>query len=203
MMRLVLIAGMIVLVGLIAPANAATQNVVTTQLSQASASIAQFNHTHATASLDNALQSLANAGSQRLEGSDRASVTSVYLTLFAAIDQAMPHLPPGKLPKISILPPPVNGISYPAGIDPSAIPDPQARARYQEAIRENEAFTAQFLKAFSLRQVDMRATMLFSNFAHDAFNSTQTDQNALRHQIEASGLSAETKHRLLTAALST
>ena len=203
MMRSVLIAGMIVLVGLIAPANAATRDVVATQLSAANASIAQYNRTHATGSLDSALQSLANAGSQRLEGSDRASVTSVYLTLFAALDRAMPHLPPGKLPKISVQPPPVNGVSYPAGIDPSAIPDPKARARYQEAIRENEALSAQFLNAFSLRQVDTRATLLFSKFAHDAFNSTHTDQNALRHQIEASGLSAETKHRLLTAATST
>jgi hypothetical protein len=194
---------MVTLFGLIEPASAGTQSTVAAQLQQANASIAEYKHTHATAALDSALQFLANAGAQRLQGSDRTAVTSGYLTLFAAIDETMPHLPPGKLPQISVLPPRVNGITYPAGIDPRAISDPQARARYQQAIRENEAFTAQYLEAFSLRQVDARATILFSDFAHDAFNRTETDQSALRHQIEASDLSPERKHRLLTAALST
>jgi hypothetical protein len=95
MTRSFLIAGIMVVFALIAPANASTKNTVATQLQRANASIAEYKHTNAMASLDDALQSLADAGSQRLEGSDRASVTDGYLALFAAIDQAMPHLPPG------------------------------------------------------------------------------------------------------------
>jgi len=170
------------------------------QVQRAQASISLFDRQRSVDALDAALRSLEGAGSQRLGGNDRTTVAGGYLSLFAAIDRAMPRLPLGKVPKISVTPPRVKGVRYPSGISPSAIPDPAIRARYEQAIRDNEAFTERFLAAAALRRVDERAIVLFSDFAHDAFGASNADRAALNRQIEGSQLTRARKNQLLKAA---
>jgi hypothetical protein len=170
---------------------------VVVQVQHAQASIAQFNRTHSDEDLNAALRSLQAAGAQRLQGNDRATVLGGYLSLFGAIDRALPHLPPGKVPQVSVEPPPVNGVRYPAGVDPSVIPDPAVRARYEQEIKDNEALSKSFLEATSLSHLDDRALTLFADFTHDAFGRSTADQAALRRQIESSDLTTARKNRLL------
>jgi hypothetical protein len=177
-------------------ALAQTPSLAGAQVQQAAASVDRFKRTHAVDALDAALRSLEAAGAQRFRGDDRANVVSGYLSLFQAIDGAMPKLPPGKMPAVTVAPPRVNGVRYPSGTDPSAIHDPAARARYEQAIRDNEAFTERFLAAASLRRTDDRAVTLFADFAHDAFGKGNADRMALSRQIEHSGLTRARKDRL-------
>ncbi len=169
-------------------------------MQRAQASIALFNHARSVDELDAALRSLEDAGAQRLSGNDREIVVGGYLSLFGAIDRAMPSLPPGKVPAVSVTPPRVNGVRYPSGISPSAIPDPVARARYEQEIRDNEVLTERFLVAASLHRIDDRAMLLFGDFAHDAFGTSSADRTALSRQIESSALTRTRKDRLLKAA---
>ncbi len=181
-------------------AIAQTSSSAAAQVQSAQASIARFNHTHSDEDLNAALRSLQDAGSRHLQNAERTAVLGGYLSLFGAIDRAMPHLPPGKMPEVSVAPPPVNGHRYPAGVDPSVIPDPAVRARYEQEIKDNEAFSRNFLQATSLTQIDERALTLFGDFTRDAFSRSAVDQAALRHDIESSDLTSARKNRLLKAA---
>jgi hypothetical protein len=168
------------------------------QIQQAQSSIGQFNQTHAESRLDAAIASLEAAGAMRLRENQRHGLAAAYIALFAAVDRALPNLPPGKLPLVNVVPPRAHGVSYPAGVDPSAIRDPAVRPRYEQEIRDNETFTQRFLLASSLRRIDDRAVLLFSGFSRDAFKSA-ADRRALRAQIQQSALNRARRSRLLAA----
>jgi len=190
---LVLLALMIVPVTVCAE----TQSSAAVHVASALASIAQFDRTHGVPDLEVALKQLelASVGSQR--SGDREKILVGYLKLFRAIDRGMPQFRPGELPAVNVVPPKVKGVAYPSGVDPAAIPDPVARARYEQEIRANDALTDRYIMAMSLRRLDKRGIVLFSAFARNAYGNSSADRNELRRQIEQSDLTASRRSKLL------
>jgi hypothetical protein len=178
---------------------AQTQSSTAAHVASAVASIVHFERTGAVPDLEAALKQLelANAGTQR--SGDREKILAGYVKLFGSIDRGTPRLSRGKLPTVNVVPPKVNGVAYPSGVDPSAIPDPKARARYQEEIRVNDALTDRYIAAMSLHRLDERALNLFSAFARNAYGKSSADQREFRRQIEQTDLTAPRKSKLLTA----
>jgi len=166
-------------------------------VASALASIAQFDRTHGVPDLEAALQhlELASAGAQRT--GDREKILAGYLKLFGAIDRGTPQLPPGELPAVNVVPPKVKGVAYPSGVDPAAIPDPAARARYEQEIRANDVLSDRYIAAMSLRRLNGRALNLFSAFAKNAYGKSSADRSGLRRQIEQSDLTTARKSKLL------
>jgi len=167
------------------------------QVASALASIAQFDRTHGVPDLEAALHhlELASAGSQRT--ADRGKILAGYLKLFGAIDRGTPQLPRGELPAVNVVPPKVKGVAYPSGVDPAAIPDPVARARYEQAIRANDVLSDRYIAAMSLHRLNGRALNLFSAFVRNAYGNSSTDRSGLRRQIEQSDLTTARKSKLL------
>ena len=178
-------------------ASAATQSNADVHVASALAAIAQFEKTHAVPDLETALKQLELASAGTLGSGDREKILAGYLKLFGAIDRATPHLTPGAVPAVNVVPPKVNGVTYPAGVDPSAIPDPAARARYQQELRANDELTDQYIAAMSLHRRDKRALSLFSVFARGAFGKSSADRSELRRQVEQSDLTSARKNKLL------
>ena len=169
-------------------------------VASALAAIAQFDRTHRVSDLEAAMKQLELA-SVGLQGrSDREKILAGYLKLFGAIDRGTPHFRPGEVPAVNVVPPKVNGVAYPSGVDPAAIHDPVARARYEQALRANVALTDRYIIAMSLHRLDERALVRFSAFASDAYGKNSSDRSELRRQIEQSDLTTTRKGKLLKLA---
>ena len=176
---------------------AETQSSAAAHVASAQASIGQFDRSRGVSDLEAAIKQLELANVGPLGKGDREKILAGYLKLFHAIDRGMPQFRPGEVPAVNVVPPKVNGVAYPSGVDPAAIHDPVARARYEQALRANDALTDRYITAMSLHRLDERALNLFSAFARDAYGKSSSDRSELRRQIEQSDLTSTRKSKLL------
>jgi hypothetical protein len=177
---------------------AQAQSSAAAHTASALASIELFQRTKAVPDLEAALKQLELASAGALRNGDREKILAGYVKLFGTIDSSTPRLNRGELPAVNVVPPKVKGVAYPAGVDPAAIADPTARARYQAALRANDALTDRYIAAMSLHRLDERALNLFSAFARNTYGKSSGDQREFQRQIEQTDLTAPRKSKLLS-----
>ena len=82
--------------------------------------------------LENAIHTLANIDLSRLRDPTRYFAVrhqsaQAWLAALREIDRSLdPNFDPKDVPAVSIVPPRIKGVGYPSGVDPKAIPDPEA-----------------------------------------------------------------------------
>lgn len=91
---------------------------------------------------------------------------SLFAALYAAID---PRFDPESPPLMKVEAPPVGGVKFPPGIDPSAIKDPAARAEYTQKIAENERKIRDYNLQIKLRRLEEKLRPRLRAFVDDAY----------------------------------
>lgn len=84
---------------------------------------------------------------------------SNWLNFFAELDRELdPGWDPDDLPVAGVVPPVDDCVVFSSGeVDPAAIPDPAARAAYQQALESGKEAERRFSIQFQLRRIEERA----------------------------------------------
>jgi hypothetical protein len=183
------------------PARAQTaENVGTANaplLQAAQRSLREFVQTKAPMPFEVALANLAAVKVAAVRGAERDKMTQAWFALFHALDSVKdPGFDPGDLPQLDLVPPPDRGVIYPAGVDPRAISDPIARAKYQKSLSANRAKAVRFAAAYPLVDLDTRAKAEFLFYRERAYTSTPSDTADFHRLLVKSGLTAARKKSL-------
>ncbi|MGD0472940.1 MAG: hypothetical protein ABSB70_06955 [Candidatus Velthaea sp.] len=167
-------------------------NAVNTPLLQAAQhSLDEFVKTKAPTPFEFALVDLEHVKVAAVPGAERDRVSGAWFGLFRALDAVKdPSFDPKDVPQLHLVPPPDRGVIYPAGVDPSALSDPAARATYQQALSENQTKAKRFAAAYPLYDLDTRAQAAFRLYRASAYTTSAADAADLRRALGTSGLSA-------------
>lgn len=161
---------------------------------QAGRHLREFGRTKAPGALRHALLELEAVNAPRTPGSERDRVTNTWFSLFRALDGVKePAFDPKDVPQLHILAPTVNGVTYPAGVNPAAITDPVARSKYAAALRENQAHSARFATGYALNDLDTRATGAFHRYRRRTYAATNGDTTDFARLLLHSGLTTVRK----------
>lgn len=116
----------------------------------------------------------------------RESVLASWLRLIHTLDRLLdPEFDPNDVPELHVQPPPVpGGIVLLPGADPALIPDPVARAKYEEAIAANRAKAVKYRLQVHLRRLDENIPPRAEAFIRGAYSPEPHDQTELRVAIE-------------------
>jgi hypothetical protein len=84
---------------------------------------------------------------------------SYWLHFFGALDRAIdPQWDVRGAPVCVVAPPTTHRMVYPSGdVDPLSIPDPVARAQYEQALKASEDYRKWYSAQFQLRRIEERA----------------------------------------------
>jgi len=120
------------------------------------------------------------------------------LRLFAALDR---HVDPAwnqkTPPPHGVPPPPAHGIVYGSGeVNPASIPDPEARARYVQALQANKDAQHRYSVQLELRRIDERAMLFFERFVADRYGSSEQDRKELDELLAASPVNEARKEHV-------
>jgi hypothetical protein len=167
----------------------------------------EFERTHSVEALNKAVRAL--EGVERTEPATapplevRSRGALAWITLFRHLDQHLdPNFDPNDSPSLNVSPPATSkGVKYPSGVDPKAIPDAKARAKYIELLDQNRAKAEQYNFQHQLRQVNERALEGFHEYAKHAFAFSRSDSAEL-HRILDSAPLATARKKQLTARMS-
>lgn len=162
----------------------------------------EFKRTRSVESLSNAVHAL--EGIEKTEPSQappldvRSRGALAWITVFRHIDQYLdPNFDPNDVPSINVVPPATSkGVKYPSGVDPSAISDPKARAKYSDLLKENRAKSEQYSFQHQLRRVNERALEGFHEYAKHFFASSRADSAELRRILDGAPLGTARKKQL-------
>src|ERR1700730_9297748 len=163
MYRATLIAAACAACGLsLATSSEAQSGATMAHVNRAVRAVAEFQKGHTLQPLQRAVTELEGVTVTHRRGTERDKVTRTWFAVFRALDHAKDaSFNPSDLPEASIVPPAVNGVRYPSGTDARSISDPEARAQYEQLVRENRAKSQRFTLQYGLRGLDDRATNAF------------------------------------------
>jgi hypothetical protein len=157
---------------------------------RAAAQLAEFDQDKEPEHLRTAAEALAEvdlskekAGLKRL--ALRRETLHLWLSLLAAIDKNLdPAFNPDDVPAVSVEPPPSGGAQYPPGVDPAVITDPQARQRYEAAIRKNREKAENYNLQTKLRRLDERLMPRAERFVRLSYTTVAGDQRELGETVK-------------------
>jgi hypothetical protein len=168
--------------------------------------LTSFAKTKAVESLLDAIEKLEDIGASELPPSPaaqqtRREVLEAWLQVIAAIDGSLdPAFDPANVPAGNLIPPPSGGgIGYPAGVDPKAIADPQARAAYEAALTKNREKAESYNLQTHLRLFDSQASKDVDRFVASYYHSTVPgDRGEIDQACDAVSLSKARRARILS-----
>ena len=116
----------------------------------------------------------------------RSAALAAWLRLLALLDRSLdPAFDPKDVPEKLVDPPPLpGGVRLRPGADPSRIPDPAARAQYEQAIAANRAKARHYRQQIHLRRLDERMPARADAFITGSYAATPRDQEQLRAAID-------------------
>jgi hypothetical protein len=116
----------------------------------------------------------------------RSAALAVWLELLALLDRSLdPGFDPSDVPPKRVEPPPLpGGVQLPPGAEPGRIPDPAARAEYEQAIAANRARAEHYRQQIHLRRLDERMPPRVDAFITGSYLATPRDQAELRAAID-------------------
>jgi hypothetical protein len=107
----------------------------------------------------------------------RRDVLKAWFQVLATIDGSLdPKFNPDDVPEMSVSPPASGGVSFPPGVDPQAIRDPQARADYEVALAKNRKKADDYNLQTQLRLLNPKATGDTERFVKSHFHPTPEDR---------------------------
>jgi hypothetical protein len=122
---------------------------------------------------------------------------ALWLFFFAALDRNIdPQWDPKEVPVTGVIPPPSHGIAYPSGVSPSAIPDPVARAEYEQALKASKDHAERYRVQLLLRRIDERATAAVERLLADRYTNSERDRQEFEELLAASPVNELRKERL-------
>ena len=130
----------------------------------------------------------------------RREVLEAWLQVLAAVDGSLDlAFDPADVPGGNLIPPPSGGVGYPAGVDPKAISDPQARAAYEAALTKNRKKADSYNLQTQLRLLDDQASADVDRFVATCYRSgTPGDRKEIDQACDAVSLSKPRRARILT-----
>jgi hypothetical protein len=82
-----------------------------------------------------------------------------------------------------------GGMNYPSGVDPNDIKEPEIRAQYEEALKQNEEKAARELFQTRLHNIDQSANIVVESFLRYNYTTSKEDQNELENLMQQAKLS--------------
>jgi hypothetical protein len=128
-----------------------------------------------------------------------ARAVSRRLGFFEALDRTLdPRWDAQHAPPRGVAPPPSHhGAVFSSGeVDPAAIADPQERARYVQALRDNKDQNRRYSVQDQLRRVDERAMRFFGRLLIDRYGGSPAGQREFEHLLAAAPLGGRRRERL-------
>jgi hypothetical protein len=122
------------------------------------------------------------------------------LQFFAELDRNIdPAWDAKDVPPKGVPPPPTaSGVVYSSGeVDPASIPDPQERARYVEALKENKKRNQQYSVQSQLRSIDERSMRFMEPLLAETYTNSEKARKEFEGLLASSQLSEARKQRLL------
>jgi hypothetical protein len=179
-------------------------NQMSNMIEQAKSAVEDFEKTKAIERLEEAIRSLESLDLHAPEGAaqklaERRKAVAAWLSALSVIDRSLdPGFDPQDVPESNLTPPPTSsGVRYPSGVDPKAIPDPAARAQYQEALARNREKADRYRFQDKLRRLESRASSDIDEFVRRFYTTAPADQNELKEIVEAAPVSPERKKKLM------
>jgi len=115
----------------------------------------------------------------------RRETLQLWLALLALIDQHLePNFNPEDRPSVSVIPPRSGKVAYPPGIDPQAIPDPQARQQYEAAIKKNQQHAVAYRLQTLLRRLDQSVSPKVERFIRMSYTTVPGDQREVSETVK-------------------
>lgn len=128
----------------------------------------------------------------------RRQAVSHWLDFLAALERFMdPEWDVAAKPVSGTAPPPMQGIVYVSGeVDPETIPDPDARARYVQALKASKDYAQWYEVQYQLRQIEARAMLFVEHILAERFPATRSGRQELEELLATSALDDVRKGRL-------
>ena len=189
------------LVSAFTPARQAKQNGSIMDLTDklVAEKFAAFQNEREPALVQEALEAI-EAAEQEVPAGDteaRKRGLALWLFFFAALDRNIdPQWDPKEVPVTGVIPPPSHGIAYPSGVSPSAIPDPVARAEYEQALKASKDHAERYRVQLLLRRIDERATAAVERLLGEKYAGSREDWQEFEELLAASQVNELRKERL-------
>jgi hypothetical protein len=114
----------------------------------------------------------------------RRETLTLWLALIAIIDQHTdPNFNPADVPSTSVQPPTVNGVTFPPGVSPDKISDPQARAQYEAEIKKNDQHAVDYRLQTRLKQLGQSVPPKAERFIRMSYTTVPGDQREVTETI--------------------
>jgi lipoprotein-anchoring transpeptidase ErfK/SrfK len=115
----------------------------------------------------------------------RRETLETWLALVALIDRNLdPNFNPQDLPSTGVAPPRVGNVSYPPGADPKVIADPQARQRYEEALKQNTQKAENYRIQTWLKRFDESISPKAERFVRMSYTTVPGDQREVTETVK-------------------
>jgi hypothetical protein len=115
----------------------------------------------------------------------RRETLETWLALVALIDRNLdPNFNPQDVPSTGVAPPRVGNVSYPPGADPKLIADPQARARYEAALKQNKEKAENYRIQTWLKRFDESLSPKAERFVRMSYTTVPGDQREVNETVK-------------------
>ena len=115
----------------------------------------------------------------------RRETLQLWLALVALIDKNLdPDFNSKDLPSTSVAPPPSGNLAYPPGADPKLISDPQARQRYEAAIKQNQQHAENYRLQTWLTRFDQSMSPKVEHFIRMSYTTVPGDQREVSETVK-------------------
>ena len=123
----------------------------------------------------------------------RREKTRMLFNLLAVIDQNIDTNydvnNPTNWAAVNLVPPGTDGLRYPSGIDPNDIKEPEVRAQYESALKQNAEKAAHGLFQTRLHNIDQSANIFAESFLRHNYTASKEDQSELENLMKQAKLS--------------
>jgi hypothetical protein len=168
-------------------------------LQHLSTHLRSFQSSRSLQSLRQALADLEGIDLHQADEGTHEQIMNGWTALFGAIDQATDStFAPTDVPELNLVPPTAGGVTYPSGVDPAAIADPDARASYEADLERNRQKAERYHFQYGLLPIANRAGLSFGSYAAHVGANAPAMKERLHPLIRNSALRDETKQHLLT-----
>lgn len=129
-------------------------------------------------------------------GQDRSERARYWLHAWQRLERSINrNFDFNQRPTLNVLPPPGYG---PAGISPSSIKDPKARAEYERRIAENNEKIAEYNRQWQLRQLDDYFTPYVKRFIIEAYSKAPYNLEEIRGYLNTYGVDPSVREAILS-----
>jgi hypothetical protein len=129
---------------------------------------------------------------------ERNRALRLWLSFLAAVDRRIDrNWAPEDIPADGVAPPPAHGVVYPSGeVDPSTIPDPSARAAYEQALAANRERRRHYSAQIQLRRIEERAMRSVQQLLTEGYTGSARDRRELEDVLATSPAPITVKNRV-------